>query len=854
MTSFEEKGSQTNRNQFNKLVQKNLRLENELLFANKCIETLITFKSFVDFISNKFKYNLNTSNWKKFEELKTKVEEVLKSRDELKKRKTNKKLTQISVVDIDGDSSQEDVEEVPKPKDQEIERTTEILAQKLVSYENVIDIEEDNCETESHSLSSNSAFQQSLSLNNKKSAQNEINSNNGIKTNKYTIHSSEENTNTIETNSTSIQTLYSDNEMTPKALYKSNITYNRRQQSNNCSQNTDKSVYKTSESSEEMTDPTTTQTIKTEIISYDKTEENIKFEYLSQNLRDFENTYNSINLSESQFSTKDQNNEQNIGFVDTNDSEEQTFSNLIDREKKLYNIYHELEGPVIVNIKPSNSSTEQKINSVFKCPIIGCNKWMTIDFIPKHSLEIHNQFVIICGQNKCKKLFSSAVKYDEHMNKHNTKDKQWLHFLQDLKNRFICDGNDCHKDFISEEELLLHKQEIHFVSKLEVNNKSNNTSPAIMCSREDCLQTFEEKLFKHHMIVFHKECTSVDCLFTDCSEKFNEFEEYMNHLLRHSSEFWSKYYPKIYYDLKVYKKHFISDKNESNNYKLEGNDSNKCDICGKVFGKKKYLSQHKKFMHFLKPHFKCDYPGCSAKYKYQSFLNSHKRTVHSLVKVKCNQCNKVFKHQLSLNAHKITHSEQLFACNWPDCQFQSKHKKYIKRHQKNHRQPESIYVCDWPECGKTFKRKECLMSHIKTHTRTEVSDKKYSCKWPGCQFKTAYSQNMSGHIKRIHRYKRFIEKPEVFECDWPGCQYTCKNKYRLKSHQSVHSSERKYLCDWPDCGKAYKHKSGFDEHMRTHNNDKRYSCDYPGCSYRCVSSSNILKHKRKHQRKRKELE
>ena len=43
MASFGQKGSQINRNQFNKLVEENLRLENELLFANKCIENFDYF-------------------------------------------------------------------------------------------------------------------------------------------------------------------------------------------------------------------------------------------------------------------------------------------------------------------------------------------------------------------------------------------------------------------------------------------------------------------------------------------------------------------------------------------------------------------------------------------------------------------------------------------------------------------------------------------------------------------------------------------------------------------------------------------------------------------------------------------
>ena len=182
MSSLGQKDSLINKNIFNEIVDQNIKLKKELLFANKCIETLITFKTFVDFISNKFKNNLNSNEWQKFEKLGKDVEEVLKF------------------------------------KDKSIERTTtKILPQNMVSSEDGIDINEEN-------------------------------------------------------------------------LNKSNITYKRRKQSNNCSQYLSKTVQK---STEEMTDPTTTQTIKTEIISNDKTEE----------------TYNSLNLSESQFSTKAPNNE-----------------------------------------------------------------------------------------------------------------------------------------------------------------------------------------------------------------------------------------------------------------------------------------------------------------------------------------------------------------------------------------------------------------------------------------------------------------------------------------------------------------------------------------------------------------
>ena len=677
--------------QLNKLAEKNLKLENELLFANKCIKTLIIFKSFVNFICNKLKNNLSPKEWEMFEKYQKDVQEVFKSKDKLN------------------------------------EQTTKSLTQILLSSEDVIDIEEDNGGTGSNSGSSNSALQQSLNSTNEKSAQNEINSSDGNKTIGNTIHSTDESKKTsIETtnsgkemplyerlfksnimndklakneiksydginsnksihsseeNMSTKKTLLSHKELPSKPLYKSNITYNRkRKKSNKCSQNTDKKVNKSIETTEEMTDPTTTQTIKTEIISNNKNEENsenIKFQYLSQNLKNIKNTNNSLNLSKSQLSTKAPNNEQNIDLIDTNDgSEEQTnsgskSSKCLGKRQKF--VDNQLEGPIIVDINPLNSSTDPKLISVFKCPIIECYKWMSIDFIPNHSQEIHNQFVVICVENKCKKVFTSSVKYDEHMTRNHPKDT----------NDGI-EGNDCK------------------------------------------------------------------------------------------------------------------------------NSANICDICGKEFLNKYRMNDHKHFVHVLKPHLECEYPGCETKFKIRSNLNYHMSTVHSSVdlKLECNKCNKVFKHQRALKFHKMSvHSEKRFSCNWPGCQYWSNHKSHFKKHQTTHT-TERKYVCDWPECGKAYKVRDYLRAHMKIHSKTDV-----------------------------------------LVCDWPGCQYTCVMKSSLTSHQSVHSTERKFVCDWPECGKAFRRADNLRSHMKIHTRDNLYSCDWPGCEFKTAYSKNITRHlKRIHEK------
>ena len=555
MASFEEKGSQRNENQFNKLVEENLRLENELLFANKCLKSLIKFKSFVDFISIKFKLFLNTNEWQLFEKLLKDVEEVLKSKDKPIERKT-----------------------------------TKILPQNVVSSEDVIDYPEegsDHCST------------------NKKPAQNEINSSDSIKINENTCHSSDENMKIMEKNSTSIETIDSDNEMTPKALYKSNITYNRRKQSNNCSQNTDKSVNKLNETTEEMTDPTTTQTNKTEIISNNKIQEN------------FVNK-----LSESKFSTKNQNNERNIGFVNRKSGlkDPKCLGKLRKRPKYVDN---QLIGPIVVNIKPSDSSTDPKMSSVFKCPINRCKKWMTIDFIPKHSLKIHNQFVVICGQNKCKKVFTSSAKYVEHTAWHQREDPNFKLVKNEPNNerRDKHEGNHtkecdiCGKEFTNKSSLYKHKRFVHILT------------PSLECDYPGCGRKFKvQGLLNRHSAVHSTVDLKLEC--NQCNKRFKHQIALKRHQTWFHSgkslpcnwpgcEFTSKYWFRV-------EKHQLTHRPERN-YVCEWPE------CGKTYKTKEYLSAHMKTHTRTDPldkRYSCDWPGCQFRTAYICNMRPHKKNVH----------------------------------------------------------------------------------------------------------------------------------------------------------------------------------------------------------------------------------
>ena len=63
------------------LSEENNRLLNELLFANKCLKMFIQFKTFVDFISNKFKLNLETNELEKYEEFNEDINQIVVKRN-----------------------------------------------------------------------------------------------------------------------------------------------------------------------------------------------------------------------------------------------------------------------------------------------------------------------------------------------------------------------------------------------------------------------------------------------------------------------------------------------------------------------------------------------------------------------------------------------------------------------------------------------------------------------------------------------------------------------------------------------------------------------------------------------------
>ena len=74
---------------FEEMNEENRRLLNDLIFANECLLKLIKFKTFVELIFDKIRYNLEEFDSKKYQNLNEEVNEVLRRKVDVKNSKAN---------------------------------------------------------------------------------------------------------------------------------------------------------------------------------------------------------------------------------------------------------------------------------------------------------------------------------------------------------------------------------------------------------------------------------------------------------------------------------------------------------------------------------------------------------------------------------------------------------------------------------------------------------------------------------------------------------------------------------------------------------------------------------------------
>ena len=222
---------------------------------------------------------------------------------------------------------------------------------------------------------------------------------------------------------------------------------------------------------------------------------------------------------------------------------------------------------------------------------------------------------------------------------------------------------------------------------------------------------------------------------------------------------------------------------------------------------------------------------------------------------KCNKCTYRATTEAGLRRHAVIHSEETpYACSRAYCEFRTKHKGYVREHEKYAHALVKQVKCTFTGCAfKTTMRRylekhilnrhnvqrerkvECPLccqkfltfSRMQSHLKTHTIERPWRCSL--CSFEAKARATVRLHCESLHGKISVTNRQALHQCNL--CKFKTVFPEELKYHLALHSDERPYSCCYPGCSYRAKLENEAHKHEKLVHFPDRHPCAQPGCNH-----------------------